>query len=106
MPVSGSYSVSLTRPESTTYTTSGIVTDVSATFVATTILRRVVGKNTIFCSALDRFACNGRISTGPRFVDCSSATHWRISITPGMKTRMAPLSDVDVICLRVAATRL
>ena len=46
-----------------TYTISAMVTLVSATFVATTTFLRFVFAKTCFCSALERFACKGKMST-------------------------------------------
>src|SRR5690606_41866807 len=55
-PVTGSYCRSFTRPQSTTYLIFGIVSDVSATFVATTHSRVPSGgsANTRICCAEDR----------------------------------------------------
>lgn len=63
MLVSASNCVSLTFPLSITYTMSAMVTLVSATLVATTTFLRLVLAKTCFCSALERLACSGKIST-------------------------------------------
>ena len=60
-----SYLFSLTRHVSITYTTSSMVTLVSAILVLTTILRVPRGgtRNTRLCSAEDSEECSGRIHT-------------------------------------------
>ena len=52
----GLYRLMRARPLSTTNLTAGIVSDVSATLVASTTLRRVCGANIRSCSAEDNRA--------------------------------------------------
>ena len=97
MRVTGSYRVSRTRPASTTKTTSSIVTDVSAMFVAITTLRTPAGgfENVRRCSSLLRVLCSG-ISTNRSWtssrVPSKRSWHPRISAIPGRKIKIAPSS--------------
>ena len=93
----GSYWVSLTRPLSMTNTTSSMVMDVSAMFVAMTTLRTPGGGllNVRRCSSEDRVECSG-ISMN-RFSTSSSDDARRsckplISAMPGRKIKIAPSS--------------
>ncbi len=85
------------RPASTTYRMPGTVSDVSATFVASTTRRRLCRSNTLCCSADDSRAYSGTTSkprgTGVPFVAPSfpsTSAVSRISRSPGRNTRMSP----------------
>ena len=69
----------------------GIVIDVSATFVATMILRSANRANTLFCSAAVNLAYNGKIRTPNGRSPAMSSQVSRISCSVGMNTRMSPL---------------
>ena len=92
----GSHWRSLTRPLSTTTTTSGMVTEVSATFVATTILRFLSNTlNASRCSAGESAECSAQIACafflGAKRGCASSRSMSRVtSPMPGRNTRNAP----------------
>eukprot|EP00982_Pelagococcus_subviridis_P015118 31379-Pelagococcus_subviridis.AAC.23 len=117
---SGSYLFSLCRAVSTTNPTSSIVTDVSATFVDSTILRHPVpykamsgwsskasvgnapggGRlNTSACSSCGSVPCSGMIqllcgssSNGPFGTSSNAFRNVSISFTPGRNTRIASIA--------------
>ena len=102
MPLSGSHWRSFTLPLSTTTTTSGIVTDVSATFVATTIFR-TPGPGILKasrCSAGVSALCSGTNLCLPCLAaNCGCACRRSISRPtspmPGRNTRNAPSRGSD-----------
>jgi hypothetical protein len=79
-----------------------MVIDVSATLVATTILRLPagVGRKTLVCSCDVKFACSGRMSRDDRAWEGTAARiasmDCLISRTPVEKTRMSPPVSADV----------
>ena len=112
IPRRGSHWRSFTRPVSTTTTTSGIVTDVSATLVATTILRTPRGGtlNASRCSAGVHRECRGTILCVPRLGandGCEPRRSHKLvtSPTPGRKTRKAPDPSDSSACTSSRSTR-
>eukprot|EP00659_Diplonema_papillatum_P009511 gene9510-biopygen9512 len=89
-----SYRFSLCLPESITYTTSSMVTDVSAMFVDSTTFRRPLGGllKTASCSTLDTDECSlwQETTLASRRSDVISSYSALISCMPGRNTRIAP----------------
>ena len=89
------------RPQSTTCTTSPMVTEVSATLVLTTTLRVGGGgaSNARRCSAGESEPCSGRTHAPRKDGRDRSAEQQRsISRAPERKTRMAPGSPAVAMC--------
>ena len=81
----------LARPLSITWQMPSMVTDVSATFVATTIFLNLLLLKARSCSVDESSPCNGINSTcsGSCF-RASTPIVFRISPMPGMKIKMSP----------------
>ena len=101
---------SLTRPQSTTHVTSGIVTELSATLVARTILRAYpwgTGAKAARWSSRGAFACS---TTHKQWLNLRDAitrsANRRISPTPGKKTKTAPSSTSSSVSSQLSATSL
>ncbi len=77
-------------PGSMTYRMPGTVSEVSATFVASTIRLPVCRWKTRCCSACDSRAYRGRTSVNGRAFLLSASAVSRISRSPERKTRMSP----------------
>ena len=82
------------RPESTTALMPGIVTDVSATFVARTMRRRDERRKARRCSAAGSDARRGMRSNRAPKHDSRCASVSRMSRSPGRKTRTSPVAGV------------
>ena len=113
MRVFGSYPFSLHLPLSTTYTTSSTVMEVSAMFVAMTILRTPPGgcSKIVLCSAVLRVLCRPMRYLPPPvaartvgFVPRHSCS-LEISAMPGMNTKIAPGSMDAHTCSTSFVTR-
>ena len=98
-PVSGSYTFCFTTPGSTTKTTPGTVSDVSAMFVATTMRRHARGgaQNTLACASGGSAAYSGRICASSHSVSSASLTRslsrlhaLSISSWPVRNSRISP----------------
>mmetsp|Transcript_70996 Transcript_70996/g.184317 ORF Transcript_70996/g.184317 Transcript_70996/m.184317 type:complete len:278 (-) Transcript_70996:1908-2741(-) len=97
--VSGSKPMSLSRPESITYTTSSIVIEDSAIFVVTTIFRWPLGgcSKTRCCSCCESEECSGNIIHDADLLELRSLVIiCRISANPGMKIKTAPLAPASI----------
>ncbi len=84
------------RPLSTTLTMPGMVSEVSATFVARMMRRRGPGWKTRCWSARPRRAKSGKISVFRYFRPSSASAQSRISLSPGRKTSTSPEGSTSV----------